>query len=325
MDAKFMAFVTRDEGSGVLPLIQLRPFKDEGTDQPVPSHRELIPHPELNDEHVADLGFCPHGWHVTFVSDRAVMGGKGQIMAFDITHIPWKPLVHSISPLIEGNEWPLCFEPNRSLVIEPSWTGTRDLGLRFLPFNPLGERYGACERLKLPLPTYTEGELSENHDGAVLTVASQPGDHPEPVCTWVEPDGKCHVVPLPRPPLTGKPGIEIAWWGPEGSRFTLYEDGLLFEMEHLNDLRLINVRPGSPDDMPKGGTPGRNRRNREWTLERPDTLAQKDKKSGAIVRRFHLSVPCEGRPMSISNSRYLILSTTEHEMIRVAPPAKGDG
>ena len=321
-DARYMAFVTRDKNDGPLPLLQLRPYKEQATGLIKSTASALTPFPELNHEHIADVGFNVHSWHVTFATDRAVMGGKGEMIGFDVGRIPWKTLVHSQSALVEGNEWPLSFEPGRALVIEPSTSGARDLGLRFLPMDQRGERYAACERLSLPLPTYDESELSEQGDGAVLLAASKPGDHPEPVCAWVEPDGKCHVLPLPRPPLKGVPGIKVAWWGPQGSRFTVYEDGLLFEIEHLNGLRLVGVRPGSPEEMPEDASPGRAHRKRTWFLERPDSLAQLDKKSGAIIRRFHLPVPCEGTPMSLRRSTYVLLFTIDHEIIRVNPPPR---
>ncbi len=324
MDARYVAFVTRDSGEAPLPVMQLRTFKESASGWQRQPAASLMSKPELNDEHVADMGFHMHSWHLTMTCDRGVMAGKGQMAAFDMGHIPWRPVLRSSSPLLEGNEWPMCFEQSKAMVVEPAWNGGRDLAVRFVPFDARGERYAACERIKLPLPTYDHGEFSEHGDGVVLMVSSIPGDHPEPVCAWVEPDGKCHVVPLPRPPLKGKPGLEMAWWGPEGSRFTLHEDGLLFEMEHLNTLRLVSVRPGSPDDMPKGASGGRSRRKREWMLERPDVLAQRDRKSGQIIRRYHLSTPCEGQPMSYDRQSYVFLCTLDHEIIRVNPPRSGD-
>lgn len=314
---RFIAFVTREPLPKPLPLLQLRPYEAG----PGPALLSTAPHlPELNDEYIGDLGFSAHAWHVTFASDRGIITGKGALAGFDVMHIPWKPLVRADSPLIEGNEWPMCFTQEHCMVIEPSWKGTRSLGLRFVPFDARGERYAGCRRLELPLPTYSRGEISEWMDGAVLMVSSQPGDHPEPACAWVETDGRCHVVPLPRPPLKGRPGMELAWWGPGGTLFTLHEDGLLFHMEHRDGLRLLSVEPGSPDDMPEGCTPGRSKRKRSWRLERPDVLAHVDKKTGVVLRRFHLPKPCEGTPMAFESRGYIILFTTEHEIIRVNPP-----
>lgn len=318
---RFIAFVTR-ESFPRLPLLQLRPY-DAVADQSRGGFRSFSPDlPELNDEFIGHLGFSVHSWHVTFASDRGIITGKGALAGFDVMHIPWKPLVRAESELIEGNEWPMVFTPEHSLVIEPSWNGTRNLGLRFVPFDTRGERYAACRRLELPLPTYSRGEISEWLDGAVLMVSSQRGENPEPVCAWVEPDGQCHVVKLPRPPVKNNPGLEIAWWGPGGTKFTLHEDGLLFHMEHLNGLRLLGVEPGSPDDIPEGCSPGRSKRKRAWRLERPDVLVQMDKKTSMITRRFHLTKPCEGTPMAFDSRGYVILFTTDHEIIRVNPPGR---
>ncbi len=320
--ARFIAFVTRDAAPKTLPLLQLRPYRTASmankTDKNFHSFKPELP--ELNDEYIGDLSFTVHSWHVTFASDRGILAGKGGLAGFDVQHIPWKPLVRAESALIEGNEWPMVFTPEHSLVIEPSWNGTRTLGLRFVPFDVRGERYAACKRIELPLPTYSKGEISEWLDGAVLMVSSQRGEQPEPACAWVEPDGKCHVVKLPRPPIKNNPGLEVAWWGPGGTLFTLHEDGLLFHMEHRDGLRLLSVEPGSPDDMPKDCTPGRSKRKRSYRLERPDVLAQVDKKTSMVTRRFHLPKPCEGLPMAFDSRGYVILFTTDHEIIRVNPP-----
>lgn len=322
--ARFVAFVARGEGAGDLPLLQLRPHpattaEERAFSSPAP---EL---PELNDEHMGELGFAVHAWHVTLASDRGILTGKGALAGFDVTRVPWKPLVRAESELIEGNEWPMCFGPERSMIIEPSWKGTRSLGLRFVPFDARGERYAGCQRLELPLPTYNRGEISEWMDGAVMMVSSQDQEHPEPVCAWVETDGRCHVVKMPRPPLEGNPGLEVAWWGPGGTRFTLHEAGLLFHMEHRDGLRLLGTEPGSPDDMPEGCSPGRSRRKRAWRLERPDLLAHIDKKTSAVLRRFHLPKPCQGTPMAFESRGYVILFTTSHEIIRVNPPPLDSG
>ena len=303
-------------------MLQLRPYRTASMmDKADKNFHSFKPElPELNDEYIGDLSFTVHSWHVTFASDRGILTGKGGLAGFDVQHIPWKPLVRAESALIEGNEWPMVFTPEHSLVIEPSWNGTRTLGLRFVPFDVRGERYAACKRIELPLPTYSKGEISEWLDGAVLMVSSQRGEQPEPACAWVEPDGKCHVVKLPRPPIKNNPGLEVAWWGPGGTLFTLHEDGLLFHMEHLNGLRLLSVEPGSPDDMPKDCTPGRSKRKRSYRLERPDVLAQVDKKTSMVIRRFHLPKPCEGLPMAFDSRGYVILFTTDHEIIRVNPP-----
>ncbi len=151
-------------------------------------------------------------------------------------------------------------------------------------------------------------------------VSSQFGENPEPACAWVEPDGQCHVVKLPRPPIINKAGLEVAWWGPGGTLFTLHEDGLLFHMEHRNGLHLLSVEPGSPDDIPEGGTPGRSKRKRVWKLERQDVLIHVDKKTGAVTHRYHLPKLCEGLPMAFDSSGFVILFTTDHEIIRVNPP-----
>ncbi len=320
--AKFMAFVTRDAVVKTLPALQLRPYRTaamtEKSDKSFSSPKPELP--ELNDEYIGYLGFTIHSWHVTFASDRGILMGKGALAGFDVTRIPWKPLVRAESELMEGNEWPLCFTPEHSLIIEPSWNGNRKLGLRFVPFDARGERYAACRRLDLPLPSYNRGELSEWHDGAVLMVSSQDRENPEPACAWVEPDGRCHVVKLPRPAITGNPGMELAWWMQDGIHFTLHEDGLLFHMEHKDGLKLLSVEPGSPDDIPKGCTPGRNKRKRAWKLERPDVLIHVDKKTNVVTHRYHLPKPCEGLPMAFESSGYVILFTTEHEIIRVNPP-----
>lgn len=322
MKPAFMAFVTREPDPRVLPLIQLRPFRSEEEQRKFADDLDsAAPQlPELNDEHLGDLGFAVHAWHVTFASDRGIITGKGMLAGFDVTKIPWKPLVRAESPLIEGNEWPMIFMQERANIIEPSWNGTRQLGLRFLPFDARGERYAACRRVDLPMPTYTRGEISEWLDGAVLMVASQPGPSPEPVCAWVEPDGQTHVVSMPRPPLEGTPGLEVAWWGPGGTRFTLHEAGMLFHMEHDRGLRLLKMEPGSPDDIPEGCSPGRSKRKRSYRLERPDVLAQLDKKTSAVLRRFHLPKPCEGTPMAFDSQGWVVLFTTDHEIIRVNPP-----
>ena len=321
--ARFIAFVTRDAVVKTLPALQLRPYRTpsmaEKADKNFRSHKPELP--ELNDEHLGDLGFSLHAWHVTFASDRGILTGKGSLAGFNVTHIPWKPLVRAESELLEGNEWPLCFTPEHSLVIEPPWNSNRTLGLRFVPFDARGEHYSACRRIELPLPTYNRGEISEWNDGAVLMVSSQHGEQPEPVCAWVEPDGQCHVVKLPRPPIKNKPGLELAWWGPGGTLFTLHEDGLLFHMEHRNGLHLLSVEPGSPDDIPEGCTPGRSKRKREWRLERPDVLIHVDKKSNVVTHRYHLPKSCEGLPMSFDSSGFVILFTKDHEIIRVNPPS----
>lgn len=317
---RFIAFVTR-ESFPRLPLLQLRPYRaSTGEDR---GFRSFSPDlPELNDEFIGHLGFSVHSWHVTFASDRGIITGKGALAGFDVMHIPWKPLMRAESPLIEGNEWPMVFTQEHCNIIEPPWNRTRDLGLRFVPFDTRGERYAGCRRIELPLPTYNRGEISEWLDGAVLMVSSQRGENPEPVCAWVEPDGKTHVVKLPRPPIKNRPGLEVAWWGPGGTKFTLHEDGLLFHMEHLNGLRLLGVEPGSPDDIPEGCKPGRSKRKRSWRLERPDVLVQMDKKTSMVTRRFHLPKPCEGTPMAFDSRGYVILFTTSHEIIRVHPPGR---
>ncbi|MBL9134181.1 MAG: hypothetical protein JNG86_23405, partial [Verrucomicrobiaceae bacterium] len=321
MKPAFMAFVTRDTHPQALPLIQLRPFRSREEQRRLNDELKSSapPLPELNHEYIGDLGFAVHSWHVTFASDRGIITGKGRLAGFDVMHIPWRPLVRTESPLIEGDEWPMIFMQERANIIEPSWNGTRALGLRFLPFDTRGERYAACRRLELPLPTYNKGEISEWLDGAVLMVASQPGDQPEPVCAWVEPDGQTHIVAMPRPPLKGNPGLEVAWWGPGGTKFTLHEAGMLFHMEHDKGLRLLKMEPGSPDDMPQGCSPGRSKRKRSYRLERPDVLAQLDKKTSAVLRRFHLPTPCEGTPMAFDSEGWVVLFTTDHEIIRVNP------
>jgi hypothetical protein len=319
----YIAFVTRDEQPEHLPLLQLRPFRtaEERKRLSIDALESVTPGlPELNDEYIGHLGFAVHSWHVTFASDRGIITGKGALAGFDVQHVPWRPLVRAESPLIEGNEWPMVFTQDHANVIEPSWNDTRRLGLRFVPFDSRGERYGACERKEIPLPTYSRGEISEWLDGAVLMVHSERGDKPEPVCAWVEPDGQTHVVPLPRPPILNNPGLEVAWWGPGGTRFTMHEDGWLFHLEHDKGLRLLGTEPGTPDDMPKDCEPGRSKRKRSYRLERPDVLAQVDKKSGAVMRRFHLPKPCAGTPMAFDESGYVILFTTDHEIIRVNPP-----
>lgn len=320
---QFIAFVTRDAVVKALPALQLRPYRTasmvEKADGKFSSEKPELP--ELNDEYIGDLGFTLHSWHVTFASDRGILTGKGSLAGFNVTHIPWRPLVRAESELLEGNEWPMCFTSEHSLIIEPPWNNTRTLGLRFVPFDARGERYAGCRRIELPLPTYNRGEISEWNDGAVLMVSTQDRENPEPACAWVEPDGQCHVVKLPRPPIKGNPGMELAWWGPGGTLFTLHEDGLLFHMEHLNGLRLVSVEPGSPDDIPKGCTPGRSKRKREWRLERPDVLIRVDKKTNVTTHRYHLPKACEGLPMSFNSRGYVILFTTEHEIIRVNPPS----
>lgn len=314
--ARYIAFVTREVLPQTLPLLQLRPYHAAGA-----RLRSATPElPELNDEHIGDLGFAVHAWHVTFASDRGIITGKGALAGFDVMHVPWKPLVRSESEMIEGNEWPMCFTPEHSLVIEPPWKGTRNLGLRFVPFDARGEYYPGCRRIELPLPTYNRGEISEWGDGAVLMVSSERGAEPEPACAWVEADGRCHVVKLPRETTVNKPGMEVAWWGPGGTVFTLHEDGMLYHMEHKDGLRLLKAEPGSPDDMPEGGTPGRSQRKRSWKLERPDVLVHVEKKTQRVLRRYHLPKPCAGTPMAFDSGGYVILFTTDHEIIRVNPP-----
>jgi hypothetical protein len=100
----------------------------------------------------------------------------------------------------------------------------------------------------------------------------------------------------------------------------MHEDGWLFHLEHDKGLRLLGTEPGTPEDMPKDCEPGRSKRKRSYRLERPDVLAHIDKKSGAVIRRFHLPKPCAGTPMAFDESGYVILFTTEHEIIRVNPP-----
>lgn len=322
---RFAAFVTREKAAAPQPLLQLRPFSGgDGTGVPDDSFSSTTPPmPELNDEHMGDLGFYVHSWHVTFASDRAILTGKGILRGFDPTHVPWRQLVATESPLIEGNEWPMCFTAARALIVEPPWNHMRDLGVRFLPFDAGGKSYPACERKTLPLPTYNNGELSAHLDGAVLLVSSEHGDKPEPVCSWMEPDGHMHVLPLPRPPIRGNPGLEVAWWGPGGTKFTLHEDGLLFHIEHINGLRLLGVEEGDPDKIPEGCTPGKRKRKRTWVLERPDVLAELDKKTSATLRRYHLRTPCEGKPMSFDREGYVILfALGTHEILRVNPPPR---
>ncbi|MGV3660917.1 MAG: hypothetical protein ACO1TE_12080 [Prosthecobacter sp.] len=314
--ARYIAFVSREVLPQTVPLLQLRPYHAVGT-----PFRSATPElPQLNDEHIGDLGFAVHSWHVTFASDRGIITGKGALAGFDVMHVPWKPLVRAESELIEGNEWPMCFTQEHSLVIEPPWKGTRNLGLRFVPFDSRGQHYPGCRRIELPLPNYNRGEISEWMDGAVLLVSSQRGASPEPACAWVEPDGRCHVVKLPREAPLDTPGLEVAWWGPGGTVFTLHEDGMLYHMEHRDGLRLLKAEPGSPDDMPEGATPGRSQRKRAWRLERPDVLVHMDKKTQRVLHRYHLPKPCAGTPMAFDSRGYVILFTTEHEIIRVNPP-----
>lgn len=322
--ARYMAFVTRSSGGGPLPLLQLRPYREpvSGTGAESISDPSLVEMPELNGEYVATVGFRPRSWHITMGPGRGIFGGEGRLAGFDVVRIPWKPMMRVESPLLKGNEWPMCFESSRALVVEPSWSGDRSLGLRFVPFGEKGNNYAACERRELPLPTYNRGELSIHRDGALMLVSSQNRDNPEPVAAWIEPDGRCHVCPLPRPPLKGSPGLEIAWWGPPAPWVTLHEDGMLFHLEHVDGLRLRKSEPGSPDDMPEGARPPKSKKRPQWKLERPDILTEHDTTTGAMVRRFHLAQPCEAKPMSFSENSPVFLFTTEHDIIRVNPPPR---
>jgi hypothetical protein len=278
--------------------------------------------PELNGEYVATVGFRPRSWHITMGPQRGVIAGQGMLTGFDVARIPWKPLLRTESHLLLGNEWPMCFASERALVVEPSWTGDRKLGVRFVPFGKDGENYGACERRDLPLRTYTRSEFSINRDGALFMLASAKVEKPEPVAAWLFPDGRMSVCPLPRPPLKGSPDLDIAWWGPAANRFTLHEDGILFEMEITDELRLVDQRPGSPSDMPPDATPPRSKKKPQWKLERPDILAELDTTTGATVRRFHLAQPCEAKPIAFTATSPVFLFTTEHDIIRVNPPPR---
>ena len=323
--ARYMVFITRAPGEGALPLLQLRPYREYAPGSSSHSLGETIepPMPELNGEFIAAVGFRPRAWHVTMATDRAVFTGKGAMAGLDVSRIPWKPLVRVESDLLEGTEWPMCFQAGRAILVEPSWSGNRSLGYRFVPFTPQGSDYANCERHELPLPTYDRGEISPRQDGALLMVSSRRGTvKPEPMAAWIEPDGKCTVVPLPRPPLKGNPGLIVAWWGPE-EKFTLHEDGILFHMQHLDGLRLLKAEPGSPDDIPEGAEPGKSLEKPHWVLERPDVLAEHDTVSGAFIRRFHLTQACEGKPMSFHHSNPVMLFTKDkHDIIRVNPPPK---
>jgi hypothetical protein len=322
--ARYMAFVSRSTGEGQPPLLQLRRYREPvgGTGAESSGSSDLTQMPELNGEYVTTVGFRVRAWHITMGPERAIFTGEGRIAGFDVGRIPWKPLMRVQSHLILGNEWPMCFASERALIVEPSWTGDRRLGLRFVPFGKDGENYIACERKDLPLKTYSRGELSINHDGALMMVASENREKPEPAAAWLFPDGRCSVCPLPRPPLTGNPGLDVAWWGPEPNRFTLHEDGMLFELEITDELRLVTSKPGSPEDMPPGATPPKSKKKPQWRLERPDILTEHDTTTGVMVRRFHLPQPCEARPMSFNETSPVFLYTTSHEIIRVNPPPR---
>jgi hypothetical protein len=322
--ARYMAFVSRSTGEGMLPLLQLRRYRERvgGTGTDSSSGLVLTEMPELNGEFVASVGFRVRSWHVTMGPQRAIFGGEGRMAAFDVARLPWKPILRVESHLLLGNEWPMCFASERALVIEPSWSGDRKLGVRFLPLNKEGENYGACERRDLPLRTYSRGELSINHDGALMMLASENREKPMPAAAWIFPDGRCSLCPLPRPPLTGNADLDIAWWGPPGNQFTLHEDGVLFEMEVTDELRLLSQRPGSPSDMPPDATSPKSKKKPQWVLERPDILAEHDTKTGATVRRFHLPQTCEAKPMAFTETSPVFLYTTEHDIIRVNPPPR---
>lgn len=322
--ARYMAFVSRSTGDGVVPLLQLRRYREPvgGTGAESASSSELGQMPELNGEFVATVGFRVRSWHITLGPERAVFTGEGRLAGFDVARIPWKPLMRVESHLLQGDEWPMCFAPERALVVEPSWTGDRKLGLRFVPFGKDAEDYASCERRDLPLRTYHRGELSIEHDGALMMLSSENREKPEPAAAWIFPDGRCSVCPLPRPPLTGSPGLDLAWWGPPGNQFTLHEDGILFEMEVTDELRLLSHKPGSPDDMPPDATPPKSKKKPQWRLERPDILTEHDTKTGVMVRRFHLPQPCEAKPMSFTETSPVFLYTTEHDIIRVNPPPR---
>jgi hypothetical protein len=322
--ARYMAVVSRSTGEGSVPLMQLRAYKEPvgGSGAPSSSSSELTQMPELNGEFVASVGFRVRSWHITMGPQRGIFGGEGHLAGFDVARIPWKPLMRVQSHLLLGNEWPLCFASERAMVIEPSWTGDRRLGLRFVPFGKDGENYAACERRDLPLRTYSRGEFSMSHDGALLMVASENAQKPEPAAAWIFPDGRCSVCPLPRPPLTGEPGLELAWWGPPANQFTLHEDHMLFEMEVTDELRLVGSKPGSPSDMPPDAMPPKSKKKPQWRLERPDILTEHDTTTGVMVRRFHLPQPCEAKPMSFSETSPVFLYTTGHDIIRVNPPPR---
>lgn len=322
--ARYMAFVSRSVGDGALPLLQLRRFREpeSGTGMDSSGSAELTQMPELNGEFVASVGFRVRSWHITMGPQRAIFSGVGRLGGFDVARIPWKPMMRVESHLLLGNEWPMCFASERALVVEPSWTGDRRLGVRMVPFGDGGKNYAACERRDLPLATYNRGELSVNQDGAILMVASEDREKPEPAAAWLFPDGKCSVCPLPRPPLTGEPGLDIAWWGPPANQFTLHEDGMLFEMEVTDELRLVSCKPGSPNDIPPDARPPKSKKKPQWRLERPDILTEHDTTSGAMVRRFHLPQPCEAKPMSFSETSPVFLFTTGHDIIRVNPPPR---
>jgi hypothetical protein len=322
--ARYMAFVSRSTGEGAVPLMQLRRYREPvgGTGVDSANSSELAQMPELNGEHIASVGFRVRSWHVTLGPQRGIFSGEGRLTGFDVARIPWKPLMCVQSHLLLGTEWPMCFASERALVVEPSWTGDRRLGVRFVPFGKDAENYASCERRDLPLRTYHRAELSINHDGALLMVSTENREKPEPTAAWLFPDGRCSVCPLGRPPLTGRPGLDIAWWGPQGNRFTLHEDGVLFEMEVTDELRLVTCKPGSPDDMPPDATPPKSKKKPQWLLERPDILAEYDTKTGAMVRRFHLSQPCEAKPMAFTETSPVFLFTTEHDIIRVNPPPR---
>lgn len=322
--ARYMAFVSRSAGDGALPLLQLRRFREpeSGTGVDLASSSELTQMPELNGEYVTGVGFRVRSWHITMGPQRAIFTGVGRLAGFDVARIPWKPMMRVESHLLQGTEWPMCFASERALVVEPPWSGDRKLGVRMVPFGPDGKNYAACERRDLPLPNYTRGEISIQHDGAVMMLATQNREKPEPVAAWLFPDGRCSACPLPRPPLTGNPGLEVAWWGPPANQFTLHEDGLLFEMEVTDELRLLTCKPGSPDDMPPGARPPKLKKKPQWKLERPDILTEHDTTTGQMVRRFHLPQPCEAKPMSFSETSPVFLFTTEHDIIRVNPPPR---
>ncbi len=322
--ARYMAFVSRSSGEGVLPLLQLRRYREPvgGTGAEAARAPGGVEMPELNGEYITSVGFRVRSWHITMGPQRAIFAGEGRLAGFDVARVPWKPIMHVQSHLLLGNEWPLCFASERALVVEPSWSGDRKVGVRFVPFSKEAERYEACERRDLPIRNYTRGELSINHDGALLMLASENRDKPEPQAAWLFPDGSCSVCSLPRPPIKGNPGLEVAWWGPPANQFTLHEDGILFEMEVTDQLRLLSHRPGSPDDMPEGATPPKSKLKPQWRLERPDILTEHNTTTGAVVRRFHLPQPCEAKPMSFNATSPVFLYTTAHDIIRVNPPPR---
>src|SRR4029077_12218625 len=132
---------------------QLRRYHEPvgGTGVDSASSSELKQMPELNGEYVASVGFRVRSWHITMGPERAIFTGEGRLAGFDVGHIPWKPLLRVESHLLQGDEGPMCFASERALVVEPSWSGDRKLGVRFVPLSKDGENYEACEHHDLPL------------------------------------------------------------------------------------------------------------------------------------------------------------------------------